>query len=100
MLRVALKFCGGCDPSFDRSGYWAAIQEESQGRIEWVSLEEGGYGAVLVINGCDTACLDRELESGELEIAGGARVVSVCDEGLGPALVVKKLTEAEARDEE
>ncbi len=100
MTRTAVKFCGGCDPSFDRSEYWKAVKAQARGRIEWVSLEDRGYGAVLIINGCDTACLDRELESGELTIAETARVVSVRDDSLEPALVVEKLLEAEPRDEE
>lgn len=100
MIRAAVKFCGGCDPSFDRSRYWEAIREEAQGRIGWCSLDEQGYQAALIVNGCETACLDRDLESGELVPDREARLVSIRDDGLAPAQVVEKLLEPESGDEE
>lgn len=58
-----MKFCGGCDPSYDRVEYWQSVRSAAEGRAEWCRLDEGGFEAVLVINGCQRACASKELES-------------------------------------
>ena len=75
MIKVALKFCGGCDPEYDRGEYWERLAEAAGTRIEWVGLEEAGWRTVLLFQSCSKACLERELEFEE-EI----RVVSVRDD--------------------
>lgn len=64
MIRVGLKFCGGCDPAYDRDEYWSEIKDLAEGKIEWVRLDAGGYGRVLMINACETACVAEELSFG------------------------------------
>lgn len=59
--KVALKFCGGCDPAYDRVEYWEEIRDAAGDRIVWVSMDDEGYEAVLGINGCKRACLEEEL---------------------------------------
>lgn len=61
---MALKYCGGCDPTYDRVAYWEEIRDIAEGRIEWVSLDDGPYEAILVITGCPTACPERDLSRG------------------------------------
>ncbi len=91
MIRAAVKFCGGCDPGYDRSAYWEAIRAQAGGLVDWVSLDEGGYEAVLIVDGCDTACVSEKLESGELKLEAPVRVVAVRDDSLDPDLVVNKI---------
>ena len=94
MTRVAVKFCGGCDPAYDRSLYWEAVKDRAGDRIDWVSLDESGYEAVLLIDGCETACTAEKMETGELAIKGPVRVVSLKSDSLDPAVIVEKLLEA------
>jgi len=60
-MKVALKFCGGCDPAYDRVEYWEKIRDAAGELISWQSLEQGGHQALLVICGCDTACVLEDL---------------------------------------
>lgn len=85
-IRIAIKYCGGCDSSFDRVRYWQRINEASEGIIKWVSIEEPPYEAVLLINGCSTACKERDLEHERRW-----RIVSVKDDNVDPKIIVNQL---------
>jgi hypothetical protein len=54
--RIALKYCGGCDPEFDRVGLFAKVRSAAADSIEWVGLDDFGFNTVLVIAGCARAC--------------------------------------------
>ncbi len=55
--RLAIKFCGGCNPLLERE---KVAQKVRQGlsASQWVSWEEES-DLVLIINGCSTACAER-----------------------------------------
>jgi hypothetical protein len=55
--RLAIKFCGGCNPLFER-GEVAQKVRQGLSASRWASWEEGS-DLVLIINGCPTACADR-----------------------------------------
>ncbi|HHO76853.1 MAG TPA: hypothetical protein ENN05_10560 [Deltaproteobacteria bacterium] len=63
VLRIGLKYCGGCSPCYDRVGTVNRIKEELGGMIEFVSPEREEAKSVLVISGCKTACADISLFS-------------------------------------
>jgi len=54
--RIALKYCGGCDPGFDRVGFFRRLQAAAGDGIEWATVEDAGFDTVLVIAGCERAC--------------------------------------------
>lgn len=54
--RIALKYCGGCDPEFDRVELFAKVRSAAADSIEWVGLDDHGFNTVLVIAGCARAC--------------------------------------------
>jgi len=84
--RVALKYCGGCNPGYDRVAFFRRIREIAGDSIEWVTVEEPGFEALLLIQGCQTACPERTLgcvESGP--------IVSIRDDKEDPGDVVKRL---------
>jgi hypothetical protein len=56
--RLAVKFCGGCNPIIERVFLAQTIREGCTGMVHWVSGEEEP-DLVLIINGCLTACADR-----------------------------------------
>lgn len=87
--RVALKYCGGCNPGFDRVEYFRKVQRVAGDSIEWVTLEDPGYGVVLLIQGCQTACPERTLGS-----VGDRGVVSIRSDEWTPEEVVKRLCAA------
>jgi hypothetical protein len=84
--RIALKYCGGCDSTYDRVRYWQRINEVTAGKIEWVSIEEPPFETVLLINGCSTACKERDLEHEH-----DWRIVSVKDDNVDPEIIVNQL---------
>lgn len=83
-MRVAFKFCGGCDPACERVEYWEAIREAARERISWQTPGQGGAEVLLLICGCERAC---PLE----DLPAGRPVVIVKNDRLAPAEVVARL---------
>jgi bacterioferritin-associated ferredoxin len=57
-LRVRLKFCGGCNPHYDRLAVARQIEEGLKGRIRIISSHPDIFDLVVAIQGCETACAD------------------------------------------
>ncbi len=58
-MRIGIKYCGGCNPRYDRTGFAARLKQDLGGRgVEWVSAGTAGepLDFVLVICGCTAAC--------------------------------------------
>jgi len=85
--RVALKYCGGCNPAYERVEYVRWIQDEAGAGIEWVTLDDDGFEGVLLINGCERACAERERSS-----VSGRRVVSITHRTLLPREIIALLS--------
>jgi len=60
--RIALKYCGGCDPGFDRVELFTRIRTAGGDSIEWVGLDDQDFDTVLIIAGCDRACPEQNPE--------------------------------------
>jgi hypothetical protein len=56
--RLAIKFCGGCNPEMDRSLVAQVIHEELLGMVQW-ELTNEKPDLLLIIQGCSVACADR-----------------------------------------
>ena len=57
-MKVAIKYCGGCNPDYDRVALVKRIKENLNGKIEFVSPDAESIDLVLAIEGCQTACAD------------------------------------------
>ena len=57
-VKVGLKYCGGCNPEYDRVALVKHIQESLQGKVEFVKPESEGVRLILAVEGCSTACAD------------------------------------------
>ncbi len=55
-MRVAIKFCGGCDPTFDRVELANRVKDVADTHITWVDMDQDSKDAILVICGCPKAC--------------------------------------------
>jgi hypothetical protein len=84
--RIGLKYCGGCNPSYDRVEYVRQIREAAGDRIDWVPLDEGGFNTILLVCGCDKQCV----EMAEYEETGH-RVVRVKDTQEAPTTILSSL---------
>ena len=81
-----MKYCGGCDPSYDRVEYVRAIQEAAGNRIEWVPLDEGGFTTLMLVCGCDKQCVEMAEYEGT-----GCRVVRIKDTQKAPTTILSSL---------
>ncbi len=88
MKRVALKYCGGCDCTYDRLEYVEKIKKAAEGRIEWVKMDNGRFDTVLMIHGCPVACPEQNLDPGH-----PWRIISVIDDRVAPEEIIKILLE-------
>jgi hypothetical protein len=77
--RLAIKFCGGCNPVIERGQLARIIRRDLAEGVRWASAEEE-VDLLLIINGCLTACADRpevkEKAAQSLLIAGPAVFLS------------------------
>jgi hypothetical protein len=56
-MLVGVKFCGGCNPRYERGKAYESIKQLLQGEAEFVIAEEGTeYDQLLVIGGCTNCC--------------------------------------------
>lgn len=73
--RIAMKFCGGCNPEIDRGALALGVREELAGRVLWVPGDEEAE-LLLIINGCRTACADQaETRAGRPAVVVSAETV-------------------------
>jgi len=75
-MRVGLKYCGGCNPEYDRVALVRHIEESLQGRVKFISPESEGVELILAVEGCSTACADLNAFQG-MEI----RVITTIEAG-------------------
>ena len=58
MIKVAIKYCGGCNPGYDRVALADFIKNSLHGRVEFVPLESEAIDLILAVEGCKTCCAD------------------------------------------
>ncbi len=57
-MRVGVKYCGGCNPEYDRVALTSLIQERLEIKTNFVPWDSGEIDLALVVCGCQTACVD------------------------------------------
>lgn len=58
-MTYGVRFCGGCNPRYDRKAALERLQAQLEGRIEFVNAVEGAvYDGLLVLGGCPNCCAD------------------------------------------
>lgn len=59
MIKVGVKYCGGCNPRHDRGSFAAKLYNQFKGIIEFENVrEDSNYDALLIISGCTSNCAD------------------------------------------
>ena len=56
--KIGIKYCGGCNPKYDRTAWVDKLQEGLNDKIEWVYGFDPEVDTYLVVCGCETACAD------------------------------------------
>lgn len=59
-MQIGVKYCGGCNPRYDRTGLVARLKQELGSGVEWVNAgtAEDPMDFVLVVCGCTAACAE------------------------------------------
>jgi hypothetical protein len=58
MIKVGIKYCGGCNPYYDRVALVDRIKSRLKDKAEFVSPSDDDVDLVLAVEGCQTACAD------------------------------------------
>ena len=61
MLKVGIKYCGGCNPYYDRVALVERIVHRLKAKVEFVSAANDDVDFLLAVEGCGTACADLSL---------------------------------------
>lgn len=56
--RIRIKYCGGCNPNYDRVAWVEHIKAALENHVEFVDGNPDDYDIVLAVQGCETACAD------------------------------------------
>jgi hypothetical protein len=56
MKTIAFKFCGGCNPLYDRSKVYRDVREALSGRTALVDNDCRGQ-ILIILNGCRSGCI-------------------------------------------
>ena len=84
VTKVAVKFCGGCNPTYDRVHYWHRVRAAVEGRINWVGTDEPDPDALILICGCPVSCPEQNFRPDDY-----GRLIVVRDEGRTPEEIAK-----------
>lgn len=57
-MKIGLKYCGGCNPRYDRVALVGRIRDSLGGGVEFVPWDGKDASLILVVTGCETACVD------------------------------------------
>ena len=59
--KIGVRFCGGCNPRYDRGKALADIQSKAADNADFENAQEGVlYDRILVIGGCSNCCASYE----------------------------------------
>jgi hypothetical protein len=57
-LRIGIKYCGGCNPDYDRGSLVEMLKEALSSTAVLVHWEEDDPDVIVAVQGCPTACAD------------------------------------------
>ena len=67
-MKIGIKFCGGCNPRYDRGSQTAALKERLK-EVQWISGDDSQVCDFwLIICGCSRACVSTETLSAKQKI--------------------------------
>jgi len=86
MKTMAVKFCGGCNPTYDRLPYWEKIKAATEGSIRWVGSDYEDPDGMLIIAGCHAACPEKHFDASDYGL-----YLVVRDEGTAPGEIIDRI---------
>jgi len=81
---IGVKFCGGCNPYYDRGAFFSSLKEKLSGQCSFVYQNCPHPVGMLIICGCERACPTKQFEPSQyrflIEITQHRRVEEVASE--------------------
>ena len=80
-MDIGVKFCGGCNPSYNRTNALEIIKERLKSMNFIYADENTIFDAVIVINGCFSMCADKsrlKYKKCIFEIAAFSEIEALC----------------------
>jgi len=59
--KVGLKYCGGCNPSYERVEMFQRIQSQFKGQLLFLRHDEPHIDVMVFLSGCHRACAAQDL---------------------------------------
>jgi hypothetical protein len=60
--KIGLKYCGGCNPRYDRVAMMDRIRVRLGRRCLFLRPDRSDLEGMVIVNGCPTECATRDLE--------------------------------------
>jgi hypothetical protein len=61
MLRIGIKYCGGCNPSYERVEIVHRIQSRFNNRLQFIRHDQPDIDGMILMSGCQRACAEQDL---------------------------------------
>jgi len=61
MLRIGVKYCGGCNPRYERVEMMERVQFRSNDRFLFLRHDEPDIDVLILMSGCHRACAGENL---------------------------------------
>ncbi|MHB1418115.1 MAG: hypothetical protein ACYCX4_00785 [Bacillota bacterium] len=91
MKRVAVKFCGNCNPHIDIRALYLILR--SAGICEFLPVDHPQCEYLLVLSGCPTDCATRPPFAGKVIVVAGAALNNIpCPEDALAGKILQLLT--------
>ena len=58
-MKIGIKYCGGCNPDYDRDKIVSEVKKYLPDDISYIRADSENVDAVLVLHGCQRACTSR-----------------------------------------
>jgi hypothetical protein len=63
-MKIAVKYCGGCNPDYDRAAVFERIKNSLSEKYQFVDADEKHPDIVIAVQGCSVACADLSRHKG------------------------------------
>ena len=83
-MNIGIKYCGGCNPKYNRSGFVARLVAEYKDKMKIEPIKENViYDMVIIMNGCSSVCVnisEMEHKGKIISVASEEDFIPICEE--------------------
>lgn len=67
-MKIGIKYCGGCNPRYNRQKAFRTLRDNLRGRFQFEFVKNDGnlYDIIVIIAGCSSNCVDYNLLNGKI----------------------------------